>query len=186
VNQLPRWYQAVSIAKIIMTATDPGCRYYRPRNVQATSARISNANMLAFVNILCQPVMPLAMFDASDNGHSWLLEGSAREMRCIYGGTGMCPKLLHMLGQITLLCKKMAEDPTSTVIPMGAEAIERRLVNFAQWSELSEGYPNTETLLAACRLGPDGMVKTAKEVTELTAECWVQTCKIYLQCRFFR
>jgi hypothetical protein len=169
-----------------MTATDPGSRYYKPMNVQAASARISNANMLAFVNILCQPVMPLSMFDETDNGHPWLLEGSAREMRCIYGGTGLCPKLLHMLGQITHLCKKMHEEPSSAIIPLGAAAIERRLVDFHQWSELSEGHPTTDALLKSCELGEDGLVNTAREVTELTGECWVQTAKIYLQCRFFR
>ena len=91
-----------------------------------------------------------------------------------------------MFGQITHLCGLMSEDPSSTIIPLGARAIERKLVNFYQWSELSDGYASPEELLDSCVLNADGLVDSAVKVTELTGEAWVQTARIYLQCRFFR
>jgi hypothetical protein len=181
----PRWHEAAQSAKTIMANTDPGYRYWHSVNVQCSSARISNANMLAYVDILSLPVTPLSPKD-TERCHSWLLEGTDKDSRRIYGGTGVCPKLLHMFGQITHLCARMDEDPTSTIIPLGARAIEERLVNFRQWSELSEGYASPEELLDSCVLNSQGLVDSATKVTELTAEAWVQTARIYLQCRFFR
>jgi hypothetical protein len=168
-----------------MANTDPGYRYWHVKNVQCSSARISNANMLALVDIMSLPVFPLNSRE-TENCHPWLLEGTERESLRIYGGTGMCPKLLHMFGQITHLCGRMAEDPQSSIIPLGAQTLGRRLINFRQWSERSEGYETTQALLKSCVLNADGFVSCAAKVTELTAEAWVQTARIYLQCRFFR
>jgi len=168
-----------------MASTDPGYRYWHPVNVQCSSARISNANMLALVDIMSLPVMPLDP-RKTEHCHPWLLEGNERESLRVHGGTGMCPKLLHMFGQITHLCGRMAEDPESSIIPLGAHALGRRLINFRQWSERSEGYHTTQALLDSCALDADGLVDSLAKVTELTAEAWVQTARIYLQCRFFR
>jgi len=90
-----------------------------------------------------------------------------------------------MFGQITHLCGRMAEDPESSIIPLGAHALGRRLINFRQWSERSEGYHTTQALLDSCALDADGLVDSLAKATELTAEAWVQTARIYLQCRFF-
>jgi hypothetical protein len=184
-KQEPRWYEAAQCAKAIMANSDPGYRYWDSYNVQCSSARISNANMLAYVDILSLPLTPLNARE-TECCHPWLLEGSDREVHRIYGGTGVCPKLLHMFGQITHLCGLMKDDPGSTIIPLGARALRRRLKNFHQWSELSEGYNSPEALLKSCVLNDQGLVNSATKVTELTAEAWVQAAQIYLQCRFFR
>jgi hypothetical protein len=105
---LGRWQEAARIAKTILDASDPGYRYWKNENVQCTSARVANANWAAFVEILAQPVSPLK-FDKTDRLCSWLLEGTEKEARRIHGGTGLSPKLLHIYGQITYLCARMAE-----------------------------------------------------------------------------
>jgi hypothetical protein len=181
----PRWYEAAQCAKIIMANSDPGYRYWDSYNVQCSSARISNANMLAYVDILSLPHTNLNA-NETESCHPWLLEGSDREVHRVYGGTGVCPKLLHMFGQITHICALMRDDPNSTIIPLGAQALKRRLKNFHQWSELSDGYGSAEELLRSCVLNSDGLVESATTVTELTAEAWVQAAQLYLQCRFFR
>lgn len=78
------------------------------------------------------------------------------------------------------------QNPSSDVLPVVAQEFEKRLENFSQWSDLSEGYASTEALLSACELGDDGKVTTAIKVTELVAESYVAAAQIYLQCRFFR
>jgi hypothetical protein len=72
------------------------------------------------------------------------------------------------------------------IIPHGAEELGQRLVNFRQWSDLSEGYETQQELLDSCKLNSDGKVDCPAKVTELTAETWVAAAQIYLQCRFFR
>lgn len=105
-NRVARWQNAAEIAKKILDNADPGYRYWKNENVQCSKARMANANWAAFVGILAQPVSPLKLED-TDRLYAWLLEGTEKEARRIYGGTGLCPKLLHMFAQITHLCARM-------------------------------------------------------------------------------
>lgn len=72
------------------------------------------------------------------------------------------------------------------IIPRAAGPIEKMLLGIRQWSELSNGFPCEQDLLEACVLDGNGLVSTAREVTDLTAQCWVSAAQIYLQCRFYR
>ena len=80
----------------------------------------------------------------------------------------------------------MIQNPSSDIVPLVGRAVEERLENFWQWSDLSEGHPTSEALLSSCKLDENGKVTTAAEVTELTGEAYVATAQIYLQCRLFR
>jgi hypothetical protein len=104
----PRWYEGARTAKLILDHSDPGYRYWKPENVQSSGARVSNANRVAYVNILAQPVTALKAED-TDKLYPWLLEGTAREVRKIHGGTGVSPKLLHTYAQITHFAARMVE-----------------------------------------------------------------------------
>jgi Fungal specific transcription factor domain len=170
-----------------MARTDPRQRYWETNNIQCTTARKSNANMLAYVDILSQPLTPLGEQDL-ENLHPWLLEGGREEALTIYGGTGVSPKLLHVFGQITELCVMLGKDLKSTMLVHGADGIQRVIKNLRQTSEASEGYSSPEDLLAATELNLDssGLVNNEKDVTDLTAEAWRQAALIYLRCRFFR
>jgi Fungal specific transcription factor domain len=169
-----------------MGDTDPGLRYYNHHNVQCSTARMSNANMIAYVDILSLVVYPLDPKE-TEHCHPWLLQDNARNIRRIYGGTGLSPKLLHILGQITHLCARFTKvDEQSQMLPLGAQMIDNKLLNFRQWSELSEGYANVQELLDSIVLGDDKLVNTNVKVTELSGEAWVQACRLYLHCRFFR
>jgi hypothetical protein len=181
----PRWWRGIRQAKVVMRDTDPGYRYWSHINVQCSTARTSNANMIAYVDILSLVVYPL---DAKETEicHPWLLQDREHNIRRIYGGTGLSPKLLHIFGQITHLCAKLVEDVDSDFLPIGAQVINDKLVNFRQWSELSEGYDTTQELLDSVVLGDDGLVDCGTKVTELSGEAWVQASRLYLQCRFFR
>ncbi|KAK5453478.1 hypothetical protein LTS15_006663 [Exophiala xenobiotica] len=183
-NQESRWSVGARTARWILTQADPGQRYWKSVNVQCGTARISNANYVAFVEILALLVTPLRA-EGSDQMYSWLLQGTEEESRQVHGGTGMCPKLLHIFSQITTLCGRMAQQPASLILPHGGHALLEMLTNFRQKSDLSDGYPTTEALLRSCSLDK-GKVSDKAKVTELTAEAWVATAKIYLQCRFFR
>lgn len=180
-----RWRSGARTARWILTSSDPGQRYWKSKNVQCSAARISNANYVAFVELLAQPVTRLKLED-TDQLYLWLLQGTEEESREIHGGTGMCPKLLHVYAQITSLCARMASQPYSTILPHGGHALLDMLTNFRQSSNLSNGYPTTEALLRSCSLDKDGKVTCRTKVVELTAEAWVATAKIYLLCRFFR
>lgn len=105
-NEKPRWRLGTLTAKAILDNTDPGYRYWRPQNVQATSIRRSNANMCAYAEICALPITRLCIADI-DKLYPWLLEGSERDVREIYGGTGVCPKLLHVYAQITQLSSRL-------------------------------------------------------------------------------
>jgi hypothetical protein len=182
----PRWWRGIKEAKVVMAETDPGLRYYNHQNVQCSTARTSNANMIAYVDILSLVVFTLDPKE-TEVCHPWLLQDTPRNIRRIYGGTGLSPKLLHMLGQITHLCAVFAKhDEQSQMLPMGARVIDNKLINFQQWSELSEGYKTTQELLDSLHIDLHGLVFTNVQVTELSAEAWVQACRIYLHCRFFR
>jgi Fungal specific transcription factor domain len=168
-----------------MAITDPGYRYWEQCNVQCSTARQSNANMLAYVDILSQPLTPLAHQDL-DHCHPWLLEGQKKETLTINGGTGLCPKLLHIFGQITHLCVMLGKDPESTMLRHGGDGIERVIMGICQSSDLSSGFTSAKPLLDTCVLNEIGQVETEAEVTNLTAEAWRQAALIYLRCRFFR
>lgn len=103
-----RWRAGSRVAKKILLNTDPGYRYWKVENVQSNNARISNANWVAYVDISAQPVTPLKIED-TDRAYSWLLAGSEEDCRKIHGGTGVCPKVLHIFAQITHLTALMAE-----------------------------------------------------------------------------
>ncbi len=103
-----RWLEGARAARLILDNSDPGYRYYNPVNVQTSNARISNANMVAYVEIIAQPVTPLK-FDETDSTFGWLLEGTEVEARKIHGATGVSPKLLHAYAQITRLAARMNE-----------------------------------------------------------------------------
>ncbi|KAE9378263.1 hypothetical protein N431DRAFT_461797 [Stipitochalara longipes BDJ] len=180
-----RWFEGARVARRILDASDPGYRYYNPENVQASNARISNANWIAYVDIIAQPVMPLEI-DQTDSTYGWLLEGTETEVRKIHGATGVCPKLLHTYAQITRFAARMNESPDSMILPHGARKLEARLTNFHQWSDLSPGYNTADELLTSCVLDTNGQVNCPAKITELTGETWVAAAQIYLQCRVFR
>ena len=96
------------MARLILDKIDPGERYWKQSNVQSSQARISNANMVAYVDICAHPVTPLK-FDEEGRTYTWLLSGTESDSRRIHGGTGLCPKLLHMFGQITHFCALAVE-----------------------------------------------------------------------------
>jgi hypothetical protein len=181
--------KAIRVAKLIMTKTDPGWRYYDKCNVQCTFARSSNANMLAFVDITSHILTPIQHHNQNDleNLHSWLLEGTEKETLTIQGCHGLCPKLLHTFGQMTYLTQYMAPaHEGSRMLVLGVQAIEETIISLRQRSEISEGYPNTDLLLQSCRLDQNGLVQSPEEVVNLTAEAWRQATLIYLRCRFYR
>ena len=62
----------------------------------------------------------------------------------------------------------------------------RRLDGFRQWSDLSEGHPSFEELFSRCVLDDKGLVTNATTSTELTAESYLASAKIYLHCRLLR
>lgn len=209
-KEKPNWFRGAHLARQILDHSDPGYRYWKPRNVQCSKVRAANANWAALACILAQPVTPLGI-EGNDRNFNWLLQGTEREVRTIHGGTGLSPKLLHIYAQITHLCAGMIkvskirfiyistmsiitsqdthynkQSPDSIVVPIGALKIEEILNDFRQRSELSDGYANTEALFESCVLNDNGKVDTATKVTELTGEAWVWSAKIYLHCRFFR
>lgn len=69
---------------------------------------------------------------------------------------------------------------------MVAKAIELKLQNFRQWSDISEGYATSDELIADCTLDPEGHVTTPEKVTELVAESYVAAAQIYHMCRLLR
>lgn len=72
------------------------------------------------------------------------------------------------------------------IAPMAGKVLETRLHNFQQWSDFSEGYSSPEALFAGCQLDASGKVMSPVDMTELIAESYVASAKVYLQCRLFR
>ena len=72
------------------------------------------------------------------------------------------------------------------IAPMAGKVLEKRLHNFQQWSDFSEGYPSPEALLAGCQLDGAGKVTSPIAMTEIIAESYVASAQVYLQCRLFR
>ncbi|EZF24706.1 hypothetical protein H112_02812 [Trichophyton rubrum D6] len=183
-NAEPNWILAARLAKSILDNSDPGYRYWRPDNTQYSAARHGYANWVALACILSELVTPLAS-RGNPNAYGWLLAGTQKESWKINGGTGLCPKLLHIISQITYLSVLVKED--SSMAPIyAAKVISKGLKTFHQWSELSDGYPSAEELLRSCDLDKNGKVQTATKVTELTGETWVAAAQIYLHCRLRR
>ena len=107
-NCQPRWYKGVRVAKALLDSTDPGYRYWNPVNVQSSNARVAQGNLIAYYDILSQPVMPLVA-EEGEYPYSWLLEGTKKDAHKIHGLTGMSSKLLHTFAQITQLAERMRE-----------------------------------------------------------------------------
>ncbi|KAK2831934.1 hypothetical protein FQN49_007019, partial [Arthroderma sp. PD_2] len=183
-DDAPNWIIAARVAKSILDKSDPGSRYWKSDNTQYSAARRGYANWVALACILSELVTPLAP-GGDTNAYGWLLAGTQKESWKIHGGTGLCPKLLHIISQITYLSILVKEDASMTPIS-AAKVMGNMLKSFHQWSELSAGYPNAEELLRSCDLDEDGKVQTAKKVTELTGETWVAAAQIYLHCRLLR
>jgi hypothetical protein len=104
---MPNWYLGAQLAKSLLDESDPGYRYWKPVNVQYSSAQLANANWGAFACIVAQPVTILDMY-GSDQTFNWLLAGTQRESQKIHGSTGLCPKLLHTFTQVTHLTTRIA------------------------------------------------------------------------------
>ena len=153
----PRWLSGAHTACWILKQSDPGQRYWNNTNVQCTAPRTSNTNYVVFIDILAQTVSSLKVED-TDQLYSFLLQGTENEARQIHGGTGLCPKLLHILAQITSLCARMSMQLKSNILPYGGAAMLEMLTNFRQSSNLSQGYPTTEALLRSCSLSDDRKV----------------------------
>ncbi|KAM5464524.1 hypothetical protein MferCBS49748_005408 [Microsporum ferrugineum] len=183
-NAEPNWMLAARLAKSILDNSDPGFRYWQPGNTQYSAARHGYANWIALACILGELVTPLAS-RGNPNAYGWLLAGTQKESWKIHGSTGLCPKLLHIISQITYLSVLVKEDASTAPI-YAAKVICSGLKSFHQWSELSDGYPSAEELLRSCDLDETGKVQTATKVTELTGETWVAAAQIYLYCRLLR
>jgi len=122
---------------------------------------------------------------ASKCGYTWLIQGNIREQRRIDGFTGLSWGLMHYFVKITHLCSQLLKRPSSSVVCLVGCEFERKLNNFQQWSELSEGFETSQELLESCELDENGKVTTATKVTELVAESYVAAAQIYLHCRLF-
>lgn len=183
---VPQWLTGSRTAKKVLDLSDPGYLYQHPENVQYGNVRRFMGGKAALVDIFCAVTAPLQP-PQSKCPYPWLLEGTEREVRRIDGLNGLCPRLLHTYAQITHLTERLALDPSTIVIPKAAKVLEGRLKDFWQWSEFSEGYRTTEDLLESCILEEDtGQVSDPLKVIELTAECYVLSAQLYLQCRLFR
>lgn len=101
-NAEPNWMLAARLAKSILDNSDPGFRYWQPGNTQYSAARHGYANWIALACILGELVTPLAS-RGNPNAYGWLLAGTQKESWKIHGSTGLCPKLLHIISQITYL-----------------------------------------------------------------------------------
>ena len=181
----PKWYRGSKTAEHILDSSDPGFRYLHPVNVQMTIARRSVGNLIGLYSISSATISPLDL-EAKKPQFSWLVEGNDREQRKIEGSTGMCPKLLQTFAQITHLSARLYIDPSSMMTLKVGNALLKRLQNFRQCSDFTEGYESPEALLASCELDEDGHVETATKVTELTAESYACCARIYLLCRLLR
>lgn len=172
-----------------MKATDTGHRYWKQENVQYNKSRISNANMLAFIDTMAMNVTPLD--PQNFEPHPWLLSGTIEDSEKIHGATGLSPKVLYRFAQITDYCGLMMQDSQSKVFPLAARRLEDELSNLRQWStEVSRlevnRHASVEKLLERCHLDANGYATRVFDVVDLGGEAWLQAARIYLQFRFFR
>ncbi|KAE9976165.1 hypothetical protein EG327_008214 [Venturia inaequalis] len=157
-DEVPRWLEGARTAAKFLDVTDPGYRYYKPGNVQTSSARTGNMVNIARVAIFALPFTPLDVANTSNKKFGWLLHGTSASVHRIHGTAGYSPKLLHIWAQITHLAAKFSTDPDHHVIPSLAEVIFNRLERLSQWSDLSKGHSSTKDLLEACVLDADGLI----------------------------
>lgn len=101
-----KWYRATQHALGILDICNPMHNYSDPVNVQTRSTRDANANLIASYDILAHPVMALNVVNLKRK-YRWLLNGTQREQRRIHNATGVSPKLLHMIFQITHLTHEL-------------------------------------------------------------------------------
>ncbi|KAI1169627.1 fungal-specific transcription factor domain-containing protein [Nemania sp. FL0916] len=184
-GQLPRWLEGARAACRILDTTDPGYRYYKPCNVQATRARVGNTINIARHAIAGLTFTPLDI-ENTQKKFGWLLYGTEQEVHEIHGACGYCPKLLHIWAQITHLSAKFAQHGDSDVIPLLAEKFFDKLESLVQNSELSRGFSSTQDLLQACVLNEDGIIEEPWQMVALGADCWKIAAQIYLLCRLLR
>ncbi|KAK6342520.1 hypothetical protein TWF718_007923 [Orbilia javanica] len=186
-GKTPAWYKAVLLAKKVLDRSDPGYGSGRPENVQESNARRRINNEVAFCEILSSVFAPIGeVYLVEECPYTWLWRGNERKLTRIEGNTGMCPKVLFILGQITYVAGKHAKEPRSNVWLNVGNKLRGRLESTRQWSELSNGYPDAKKLLDSCILDENGFVRTKEEVTDLIAESYVRAALIYLECRLFR
>lgn len=102
----PRWRQAARVAKKILDCTSPGFQYSEVENTQISKLRMANANVVAKIDICALPVTQLEIEDSSKL-YTWLLEGNDKDVRKIDGFSGVSPKMLHMIAQITQLTARL-------------------------------------------------------------------------------
>ena len=96
------------MARLILDKSDPGYRFWHPKHVQMSHARLSNAIWFGYCEILVFPVTPLEV-DKSENFFGWLLAGTVEDVRKVHGSTGVCSKLLHVFATITQLSAEFSE-----------------------------------------------------------------------------
>lgn len=106
-DQTQRWIEGQRTALEILDQSNPSYIFNDPANVQNNSTRTSNANLIASFEIVTRPVMPLDTNPISK--FKWLVNGSDDEQRRIHGGTGVSPKLLHIIAHITNFAAKITE-----------------------------------------------------------------------------
>jgi hypothetical protein len=116
-DHVPRWFQGAHTASKILDATDPGYRYYKPCNVQVTRARMSNAINCGRLAIHGLLFTPLDIANTKDSKFGWLLYGSEADVRKIHGASGYCPKILHIIGQVTHLAAKFTDVLHPSIYP---------------------------------------------------------------------
>jgi hypothetical protein len=184
----PKWYHGNKLIKHLLDMSDPGYHYQSAVNVQSTVNRQCMSQYQCKSLITSDTCSPLED-PMEENPFAWLLEGSEREVRRITGLLGCCPKLLHMIAQITHMCWQLSQKPNARGTQTAAKILLERLENFQQWSELmEEPFATPEELFAACEADFDETrsVKTARLSVALNAESFVQAAKAYLLCRFFK
>ncbi|KAI0150759.1 hypothetical protein GGR57DRAFT_182289 [Xylariaceae sp. FL1272] len=184
-DQLPRWLEGARLASRILDITDPGYRYYKPFNVQTSSARLGNIVNIARHAIAGLTFSPLSL-ENTRGKFGWLLYGTQREVHEIHGACGYSPKLLHIWAQITHLSAKFAQHSDDDIIPLLAQKLLDKLEHLVQNSELSRGFSSSVDLLEACVLNERGVIEEPWQMVALGADCWKIAAQVYLLCRLLR
>ena len=122
----------------LLDSSNPAVNFENPENVQFSRARSQFTNRVCLDNVLSHCVYPLDP-STSKCGYGWLIQGTYRERRKIIGFTGLSSELMHYFVKITHLCARRLKYPCSLHIPPVGHETEKKLTDFWQWSELSEG-----------------------------------------------